>query len=79
MGAGVHLLLTATDLVPYPVSGGDCGGLGVSGPTWPPAIAAGSDPWPREALAGGAGALAGAGLASSALQDLAARGKGRGC
>lgn len=75
----MHLPLTATVLVPYLVSGGDCGGLGVSGPSWPPAITAGSDPWPREALAGGAGALTGAGLVSSALKDVAARGKGRGC
>lgn len=74
----MYLLLTATELIPYLVSGGDGGGLGVSGPTWPPAIAAGSDPWPRKALAGGSGALTGAGLVSSALEGLAARGKGRG-
>lgn len=74
----VYLLLTAMELVPYLVSGGDWGGLGVSGPTWPPAVAAGSDLWPRAALAGGAGALTGAGLVSSALESLAARGKGSG-
>lgn len=73
----MHLFLTVTELVPYLVSGGGCGGLGVSGPTWPPAVAADSDPWPREALAGGAGALTGAGLVSSVLEDLAAGGEGR--
>lgn len=72
----MHLFLTVTELVPYLVSGGGCGGLGVSGPTWPPAVAADSDPWPREALAGGAGALTGAGLVSSVLEDLAAGGEG---
>lgn len=49
------------------------------GPTWPPATGAGSDPWPRQALAGGAGALTGAGLVSSALEGLAAGGKEGGC
>lgn len=42
------------------------------GPTWPPATAACSDPWPREALVGGTGALTGAGLVSSVLEGLAA-------
>lgn len=56
----------------YLVSGEVPGGLGASGPTWPPTIAAGSDPWPREALAGGAGALTGTGLVSLALEGLAA-------
>lgn len=54
------------------VSGGVPEVLEASGPTWPPAIVAGSDPWPREALAGGAGALTGAGLVFSALEGLAA-------
>ena len=61
------------------VSGGVPGGLGALGPTWPPATGAGSDPWPRQALAGGAGALTGAGLVSSALEGLAAGGKEGGC
>lgn len=53
------------------ISGEVSGGLGASGPTWPPASLARSDPWPREVLAGGAGALTGAGLVSSALEGLA--------
>lgn len=47
-------------------------------PTWPPATVAGSEPWPREALAGGAEALTGAGLVSSALEGLAATGRRKG-
>ena len=47
-------------------------------PTWPPATVAGSEPWPREALAGGAGALTEAGLVSSALEGLAAAGRRKG-
>lgn len=53
------------------------GGLGALSPTWPPATVAGSGPWPREALAGGAGALTGPGLVSSALEGLAAAEEGR--
>lgn len=41
------------------------------GPTWPPAIIAGSDPWLREALAGGTGPLTGVELESSVLVGLA--------
>ena len=60
------------------VSGRVPGGLGALSPTWPPATVAGSEPWPREALAGGAGALTGAGLVSSALEGLAAAGRRKG-
>lgn len=59
------------------VSSGVPGGLGASGPTWPPTTVAGSDPWPREALAGGAGTLTGAGPASAVLGGLAAGEEGR--
>lgn len=49
-------------------------------PTWPPATVALSDPWPWEVLAGGAGALTGAGLVFSTLEGLAAGEEGReGC
>lgn len=60
------------------VSGRVPGGLEALSPTWPPATVAGSEPWPREALAGGAGALTGAGLVSSALEGLAAAGRRKG-
>lgn len=59
------------------VSSGIPGGLGALGPTGPPATVDGSAPWPREALAGGAGPLTGAGLVSSALAGLAAGEEGR--